>query len=148
MFEIKIRYKSFDQFFRLNKENFQRVQAARKDMRSPAELAMTGSATIEAEKFSYQFLNLKQTTSDLMFGLGASVLDAKHDIKTQTAVAYRELAGKPQGEKKIEVEAQEKVVAANKTYNDLNDLKEYLMNKYSDFESTHYYYKNLAQGKT
>jgi len=146
--DIKIRYGSFDQFFRLNMENFQRVQAARTKLISPAELGMTGSATIEAEKLSYLFLNLLSTTSDLMFGLSASVLDAKHDIKTQTAIAYREMGKKPQGEKKIEVEADIRVVTANQKYNDLLDLKEYLSNKYSNFETTHYYYKNLAQGKT
>lgn len=145
--EIKVRYESFDQFFRLNKDNFQKVQKARTSLKSPQELGMTGSLLVEAESLAYQFLNLKNLVSDLLFGVGASVLDSKHNIKNQSALAYRELTG-PQGERKMMVEAESIVVNANKKYNDLNDLKEYLENKYNDCENNHYYYKQISQGKT
>lgn len=147
MNQIKIRYDSFDQFFRLNKENFKKVQNAKTSLKSPQELGMTGNALCEAERLSYEFLNLKSIVSDLMFGLGASVLDAKHSIKVKTAIAYRNTEG-PQGDKKISVEADQLVVKAVETYNDLLDLKEYLDHKYSDFESIHFHYKHIAQGKS
>lgn len=143
--EIKVRYEGFDQFFRLNKEDFQRVQAARKQMKSIQELGMTGNAIAESEKLAYSYLNLRNLVSDLLFGVAASVLDAKHDIKTQNAIVFREMTG-AQGTKTTLLEADPRVISAHKKYNDLLDLELYLKNKYSDFESCHYYYKQLAQG--
>lgn len=145
--QLKIRYDSFDQFFRLNKEDFQKVQKAKTSLKSPQELGMTGNALCEAERLAYEFLNLKNLVSDLLFGLGASVLDSKHDIKVKTAIAYRNTEG-PQGDKKVFVEADTLVIKSVQTYNDLVDLKEYLDHKYSDFESVHFYYKHLSQGKS
>lgn len=143
--DIKVRYESFNQFFRLNKEDFQRVHSARKQMKSLAELGVTGNALIESEKLAYQYLNLKNLVSDLLFGIAASVLDAKHDIKNQKALSYRDLKG-AQGERNILLESDKRVVSANEKYNDLLDLELYLKNKYADFESCHYYYKQLSQG--
>ena len=145
--KIEIRYKNFDQFFRLNEEGFKRVQGARKEMKSIQDLGMSGNALAEAEKLGYHYLNLKNLVSDLLFCVGASVLDAKHDIKTQGAVAWRELSGSA-AEKKVLVEGEEIVVNANKRYNDLKDLETYLENKREDFETCHYYYKQLAQGSS
>lgn len=147
MQQIKVRYDSFDQFFRLNKENFQKVQSARKQMKSLSELGMTGDAIIESEKLAYLYLNLKSLVSDLLFGVAASVLDAKHNIKTQSAIVFRDLPGK-QGEKDRMLEADDRVIKANKSYHDLLDLELYMKNKYADFESCHYYYKQLSQGRT
>lgn len=145
--QIKVRYVSFDQFFRLNTEEFKRVQQAKTSLKSPQELGMTGNVLGEAENLAYQFLNLKNLVSDLLFGISASVLDSKHNTKVQTALAYRDLPGKI-GDKKVQVEAQENVIESHQQFNDLLDLKEYLINKYNDFEANHYYYKQLSQGKT
>ncbi len=145
--QLKIRYDSFDQFFRMNKENFQKVQQAKALLKSPQEMGMTGNALAEAERLAYEFLNLKCIVSDLLFGVGASVLDAKHKVKVNTAIAYRNTEG-PQGDKKILIEQDALVVQANEAFNDLEDLKEYLLKKMEDFSASHYYYKNIAQGKS
>lgn len=142
---IKIRYESFDQFFRLNQDNFKRVQIARKELKSPQELGMMGDMIMQAEKLTYHYINLRSLVSDLLFGVTASVLDAKHGIKTQEAIVFREIEGK-QGDKKILLEADQRVIQANQKYNDLLDLKDYLELKWKDFDTSHYYYKNLAQG--
>jgi len=144
--QLKIRYDSFDQFFRLNEERFKRVQAARKELKSPQELGITGNALAESEKLAYHYLNLKNLVSDLLFGIGASVLDAKHLVKVQTAVAYRAAVG-PVSEKKIMIEASPIVEAAVEKFNDLGDLKDYLENKREDFETCYYYYRKVSGGK-
>lgn len=146
MNQIKIRYDSFDQFFRLNMDDFKKVQAARKEMKSPQDLGLSGSALLEAERLAYQFLNLKSLVSDLLFSVGASVLDAKQDIKNQYAIAYRDADGGV-SDRKIFAESDSRVIKAHERFNDLQDLQDYLKNKYGDFESTHYYYKQIAQGK-
>lgn len=145
--QIKVRYKSFHHFFENNKENFKSVQRARKEMKSLQELGMGGNALAESEKLGYHYLNLKNLVSDLLFGVAGSVLDAKHDIKNQTALVYRDLTGSA-AERKIILESDIRVTTANQKYNDLLDTELYLKNKYEDFDSCHYYYKQLAQGKT
>lgn len=119
---------------------------ARGQLKSPQELGMSGDAIIESEKLAYHYLNLRNLVSDLLFGLSASVLDAKHDIKSQRALAYRDLTG-AQGERNTMADADSKVIKANQKFNDLNDLMEYLRNKYDDFEKDHFYYKQIAQGR-
>ncbi|MCH9665564.1 MAG: hypothetical protein K0U41_06905 [Gammaproteobacteria bacterium] len=142
---IKIRYESFNQFFRINEKNFADVQSARKEMKSSSELGMTGDLFLEAEKLAFKYLNLDNLVSDLLFGVSASLLDAKHDIKNQMALAYRDQSG-AQGEKKIMAEADARVTTAVQKFNDLNDLNEYLNNKKKDFEKCYYHYKHIYQG--
>lgn len=143
--EYKIRYESFDQFFRVNSESFKQVQSAKTQLKSPQQLGMSGNAIIESEKLAFHFLNLENLVSDLLFALGASVLDAKHDIKNQMGLAYRDLSGSATERSKL-IESDERVIKAHNKYNDLHDLEDYLKNKYSDFEKNHYYYKQLSQG--
>jgi hypothetical protein len=144
--QLKVRYESFDQFFRLNVDNFKLVQSSTKQLKSPQELGMTGEIFLEAERLAFYYLKLKSVVSDLLFAVGASVLDAKHRIKTETAIVFRELSG-AQGDKKTTLEADARIIKANQSYNDLLDLQEYLCNKRDDFANCHYYYKNMTQEK-
>lgn len=142
---LKIRYDSFDQFWRVNQEVFKEIQNATKELKSLSELSMTGNALLEAERLAFRYLNLKSKVSDLMLGLNGSVLDAKANIKVQYGIAYRELSGSVK-EREYIANTDKRVIEANSTFNDLHDLLEYLKGKYGDFESSHYYYKNLSKG--
>jgi hypothetical protein len=142
---MKLRYGSFDQFWRVNQDKFVQIQNATKELKSPVELGMTGQALLEAEKLAFRYLNLKSMVNDLMLGLSGSVLDAKANIKNQYGIAYREMSGSIK-EREHCANSDTRGVEADQVYNDLDELQSDLEGKLSDYESAHYYYKKMTQG--
>lgn len=139
-----IRYTSFQDFSSRNKKNFDQVVAAKTKLKSISELSMTGQALSESESLAFDFLNLKNIVTDLMFGLSASVLDSKARIKEVEGTIFRELDGQSAAAREKIIQCDSRYVQAHQTYNDLIDLSQYLENKAKDFESSYYYYRGLA----
>lgn len=137
-------YKSFEEFYASNADGFDKVLRAKTELKSPMECAQTGSAIVEAERLSYVFLNYKSLVTDLKLGLSASVLIAKDNMKAVRAELFKQSSEKAANAKERDVESHPKYIEAAKIYSQLNDIKEYLDLKHQDFDSCHYYYKNIA----
>ena len=142
-----IRYTSFQDFSSRNDKNFSLVVAAKTKLKSMSDLGLTGNALGDAESLSFDFLKLKNITTDLMFGLSASVLDAKARIKETEGLCFRDITAPSAAAKEKLTQCDPRYVAAHQTYNDLFDLQEYLQNKAKDFENSYYYYRGLANNK-
>jgi hypothetical protein len=139
-----IRYTSFQDFASRNDKNFSLVVAAKTKMKSITDLSITGQALDTAEELAFEFLNLKNIVTDLMFGLSASVLDAKTKVKEMEGICFRDLTGSAADRARL-LQTDPRWIQANQTYNDLLDLSEYLTNKSKDFETNYYYYRGLSQ---
>ena len=139
-------YSSFEDFYSKNKDNFDLVQNARSKLKSYQELAVGGFALSEAEKLTFEYLNLSALVSDLMFGLSSSVLGAKGDLKRVEGMYFRDSKGAA-AEKVKTVQADQSFLDANKIFNDLNDIQKYLQNKKTDFEAAYYHYRAISERK-
>lgn len=140
-----IRYTSYKEFADRNSKNFEKVVTAKTKLKSVADLSMSGRALDAAEELAFEFLNLKNIVTDLLFGLSASVLDAKTKIKETEGICFRDLDGKSAADRCKLLQCDPRFVNANQIFNDLNDLNEYLANKAKDFETSYYYYRGLSQ---
>jgi hypothetical protein len=139
-----IRYTSYQDFSNKNIKNLEQVIKAKTKLKSIGELSVGGQALSDAETLAFDFLNLKNIVTDLMFGLSASVLDAKAKIKEVEGTIFRELDGQSAAAREKQIQADARYVQAHQTYNDLFDLQTYLENKAKDFETTYYYYRGLS----
>lgn len=139
-----IRYSSYQDFSGRNSKNLNLVIAAKTKLRSIGELSIGGQALSDSESLAFDFLNLKNVVTDLMFGLSASVLDAKARIKEVEGTIFRELDGQSAAAREKQIQADQRYVQAHQAYNDLFDLQSYLENKAKDFETTYYYYRGLS----
>lgn len=138
-----LRYSSYEDFKSKNETNLDLVIQARFKLKSMSELAMTGSALTEAETLAFEFLNLGSIVTDLMFGLSASVLDAKANLKKMEGIFFR-VSSKSAADKAKLVCEDPDYLAANQIFNDLTDLQEFLLNKKKDFETAYYHYRGIA----
>lgn len=117
-------------------------------LKSMSELGETGFALAEAERLTFEFLKLSSSCSELLFGLGASVGDAKSSMKQIEGMFYRDLTSKTSAADKSKlVQCLPSYMEADRNYNDLLDLKEYLEMKKKDFDSAYYYYRDLNNRK-
>ena len=82
-----------------------------------------------------------------MFGLSASVLDAKTKVKEVEGTIFRDLGKMSAADKTKLIQADKIYVASNQIYNDLIDLQEYLVNKKKDAETSYYYYRAISSNK-
>ena len=139
-----IRYTSFNSFSEKNSANFEKVVQAKSKLKSISDLSSTGRALEEAESLAFEFLNLKNIVTDLMFGLSASVLDAKTKIKEVEGTLFRDSNAPSAAAKEKMILADPAYVSAQHMFNDLTDLYEYLSNKAKDFETSYYYYRGLS----
>lgn len=137
------RYSSFEDFKSNNETNLDLVIQARSKLKSLSELAMTGRALDEAEALAYEYLNLDSLVTDLMFGLSASVLDAKANVKKLEGIFFR-VSSKSAADKAKLVQEDPDYLAATQFFNELTDLQEFLLNKKKDFEKAYYHYRGIA----
>ena len=145
---FKKRYKDSVEFHNQNQIEFDRVRSATSKLKSMTELGVSGFAIAEAEKLTYEYLNLSSVCSDLLFGLGASVLDAKSRYKQIEGMFFRDLSVKTPAADKVKlVQCLPTYIQADQDYNDLLDLKEYIENKKKDFDGAYYYYRDIANKK-
>jgi hypothetical protein len=145
---FSVRYKDSAEFHSANKDKFESVLKASTKLKSMRELGETGFALSETERLTYEFLNLSSTCSDILFGLSASVLDAKEKLKQIEGMFFRDLTVKTSAIDKAKlVHCLPQYMESDKCYNDLLDLKEYIEMKKRDFDSAHYYYRELANKK-
>jgi hypothetical protein len=140
------KYSSYTEFQQQNDVHLQQVVNAKTKLKSVSDLAMTGQALTESESLAFEFLNLSQICTDLMFGLSSSVLDAKAEYKRVEGIFFRENTKSAADKAKL-VQADDQYVKANQTFNDLTDLLEYLQGKKKDFETAHYYYRAMNSNK-
>lgn len=139
------RYKNSLEFHTTNKEAFEKVLSASTKLKSSAELSVTGFALVEAERLTFEFMNLTSICSELLFGLSASVSDAKSKIKQVEGIFWRDLETKTSAADKAKlVYAQQMHIDADKDYNDLNDVYDYIIMKKKDFEMAYYYYREIS----
>lgn len=140
------RYANIEEFRAINNDALQKVQEGAGQLRQSSELGQGfGSGPLEeAEKLSYVFLSLINTCTDLMFGLSSSALNAKTNYKKAEAVGFRTADGRVKDKEFAAVSTNEYVNYV-KNYNDLTDLKEYLVMKREDFDKAHYYYKQMLR---
>lgn len=141
------KYKNYEDFYAQNQKNFDCVQMAAAKMKSVNELSQTGSALAEAEKLTFDFLNLSSLCSDLLFGLSSSVLDAKSDYKRVEGIFHRASEEKSVAAKEKLCQCDPDYIETSKRFNELTDIFEYITNKKRDFESAYYYYRNMNSDK-
>lgn len=147
MFEKK-RYVSSEDFYNKNQNDFEAVVQAKAKLMSSSELSQTGMALTVAEGLCFDFLNLKNKVSDLMFGLSASVSDAKVEYKRIEGMYFRDSGVKTSAADKTKlVQAFPEYVEAHKNFNDLEDLLDFLKMKHADFEGAYYYYRDVVSKK-
>lgn len=144
----KKRYVSSESFYEQNKDAFEEILGAKVKLKSMSELSQTGMALAAAEGLCFDFLNLKNKVSDLMFGLSASVNDAKVHYKELEGLFFRDSGVKTSAADKSKlVQAFPQYVEAHKNFNDLTDLLEFLQMKRADFDSAYYYYRDISTKK-
>lgn len=141
------KYTSFEDFYSKNKNQFEEVRYSHSRLKSIAELAQTGSAIAESERLTFDFLNLSNLVTDLLFGLSNSVLESKSKLKEVEGIFFRDSPTKSAADKAKLVQADPQYITANTNYNNLNDLFEYLQLKKKDFESAYYYYREISAKK-
>jgi len=137
------RYASSEEFLALNKETMDMILRGSSLLKSSSSMGALGMPLQEAESLSYQFLNLMNKCTDLLFGLSSSVLNAKASSKKSEAICFIESDGRVK-DKEFKAISDETYLKFLKNYNDLDDIKSYLVQKHGDFEKNHYYYKNLS----
>lgn len=142
-----IRYSSYEDFSSRNSKNLELVIKSKSKLMSISDLSITGHSIGRAEDLAYEFLNLSNVITDLLFGLSASVLDAKTKLKEVEGIIFRDLGKMSAADKTKLIQADERYVKANQTFNDLTDLQEYLNNKKKDAETSYYYYRAIASNK-
>ena len=145
---FKKQYKNSIDFHTQNQIEFDKVRTASTKLKSMSELSIGGSALYESEKLTFEFLNLSSVCSDLLFGLGSSVGDAKSKIKQIEGIFFRDLKTKTPAADKVKlVQCLSSYIEADQNYNDLNDLKDYIEMKKKDFDSAYYYYRDINNKK-
>ena len=137
------RYSSYQDFRDKNAANLDLVIQARSKLKSMTELAMSGQALAEADALAYEYLNLDALVTDLLFGLSASVLDAKANVKKLEGIFFR-VSSKSAADKAKLVQEDPDYLAATQFFNELTDLEDYLRNKKKDFEKAYYHYRGIA----
>lgn len=139
------RYLNSQEFHSAHQVQFDRVLSASTRLKSHSELGSAGFALEEAERLCFDFMNLSSLCSELMFGLSASVSDAKSKLKQIEGTFFRDLATKTSAADKSKlVHALPTYQEADRHYNDLQDLLEYLQMKKKDFEMAYYYYREVS----
>lgn len=138
-----LRYSSYEDFKTRNEKNFSLVFVARTKLKSNSDMGIGGQALTEAEGLSFEFLNLSSLVTDLMFGLSASVLDAKAKLKEIEGIFFRENTKSAADKAKL-IAAEPNYIAATQNFNDLTDLQEFLLNKKKDFEAAYYHYRGIS----
>ena len=141
------KYNNFPDFQLKNKSKFDEVSSSILKLKSMSELAQTGSALTEAEKLTFDFLNLSSICTDLLFGLSGSVLHAKSKRNEEEGLFFRNSDVKSAADKAKLVLAEPAYLLANANHNDLNDLFEYLQMKKKDFDAAYYYYRDISTRK-
>lgn len=142
-----LRYSSYEDFSGRNGKNLELVLKSKTKLMSLSDLSITGHSISRAEELAYEFLNLSNVITDLMFGLSASVLDAKTKVKEVEGTIFRDLGKMSAADKTKLIQADKIYVASNQIYNDLIDLQEYLVNKKKDAETSYYYYRAISSNK-
>jgi hypothetical protein len=142
------KYKTYDEFYQHNRDKFDTLQKAAAMLKAPDKLGQDptfGLAMAEAEKLAHFFLNCANATTDLMFGVSASVLDAQALVNSTEGVLYLQKTGGATDRNRA-VASDAIYLETVKHHHDLTDLKKYLEHKREDFMSNHYYYKGLCGG--
>lgn len=142
------RYRDSAEFHSQNKAEFERVLSASTKLKSLSELGATGFALQEAEKLTFDFLNLSSLCSELLFGLSGSMYDSKSKIKQCEGIFFRDMSVKTSAADKAKlVHCTPSYIEADRCYNDLLDLVEYIQMKKKDFDSAYYYYRDISSRK-
>lgn len=145
---FSVRYKNSAEFQSQNEERFKLILSASSKLKSISQVSESGFALTESERLTFEFLNLSTLCSDLLFGLSASVLDAKEKIKQIEGMFFRDLTVKTSAVDKSKlVHCLPSYMEADKDYNDLTDLFDYISMKKKDFESAYYYYRDMNNKK-
>lgn len=142
------KYKSYEEFYSANQARFDAVQKAAALLKSPTQLgndSAMGLAMAEAETLSHFFLSVANSTTDLLFGVSASVLDAEASVSSTEGVLYGQKSGGATDRNRA-VASDTVYLSMVQNFNDLKDLKSYLERKHEDMMSNHYYYKGLVGG--
>lgn len=140
-----IKYKTFDEFQKLNDAKMNIVQQAAGMLKSPDQIGLdpTGSLAIaETEKLAHFFLTVANHCTDLLFGVSASVLDAQANVNAVEGTLYGQKTGGATDRNRL-VACDPQYMVATQNFNDLKDLQKYLEMKREDFISNHHYYKHL-----
>ena len=141
------KYKNFQEFQSINQTKFATVQALGAKLKAPKDLGKEGGFLLaEAEELEHLFLNGAGACTDLMFGLSASVLDAKAHAENQYGLLYGMKSGNAT-DKKNQVDSDPIYLAALAPMHELEDLKKYLERKHDDFMANHYFYKQFRAQK-
>lgn len=142
------KYKSFQEFATVNREKFAVVQMLGAKLKAPRDLGKeTGGLLLaEAEELEHLFLNGAGACTDLMFGISASVLDAKAQSENTYGLLYGQKSGNAT-DKKNQVESDPIYTGTLSAYHELEDLKKYLERKRDDFMANHYFYKQFRSQK-
>lgn len=142
------RYKDSLDFHNNHQEKFDLIISASSKLKSMNQLGETGNALGEAERLTFEFLHLGTICSELLFGLTGSTLDAKSKIKQTEGIFFRDLSVKTSAIDKAKlVQCLPAYMEADRCYNDLLDLSEYIAMKKKDFEAAYYYYRDLSNRK-
>ena len=145
---FSVRYKDSAEFQSINQEKFTQILSAPTKLKSLNQIAESGFALAEAERLTFEFLQLSSLCSDLLFGLSASVLDAKEKIKQVEGMFFRDMTVKTSAvDKGNLVHCLPRYMEADKNYNDLTDLADYIAMKKKDFDSAHYHYREINNKK-
>lgn len=137
------RYRTVQEFIALNNSRLEEVKRASSDLRGTDQIGVSGMPLAEAERLSYRFLYLMNICTDLLFGVSASVGNAKANRNKIEALQFRSSDGKVKDREHAALSSEEFIEAA-RNYNDLNDLYDYLKMKHDDFEKNHWYYKHIG----
>lgn len=141
------KYFSYQDFLQHNELDFNKIQFSTIKLKSLQEISTTGFVLETCEMLCFDYLNLGKVCTDLMFGLSASVNDAKTKIKAVEGMFFRDSTAKSAADKAKLVQCSQDYLDANSLYNELNDLYEYLLLKKKDLESAYYYYRELSNRK-
>jgi hypothetical protein len=145
---FSVRYKDSAEFQNAHEKKFESILSATTKLKSSSQISESGFALVETERLTYEFLNLSAVCSDLLFGLSASVLDAKAKMKQIEGMFFRDLTVKTSAIDKAKlVHCLPQYIEADKNYNDLTDLADYILMKKKDFDSAHYHYRELNNKK-